>query len=550
MSVDSQSSPQNGLPDFASFNLLVDDAALTPAAEVHPEPPTLNDAPSCYPPQEQLPTADATVRAKVVSAADPVDSPAERLLSAVWQTPSRIHQVGVLSRQTGKFRNETVVGVRAAVMFTADQSAAGNDTYLAMAEFVDQHSRTAANVASASALWMDIDCGPDKAAAEKGYENATEARAALESFCARNGFPAPTHVVDSGGGLHVYWAINQPIERATWIAAAGQFKAVARACNFLADPTRTADIASVLRMPGTLNYKYDPPRPVRLLTAGAPLVRDELLLLINAAHESLCPALPISRTASIKGASTASEEGRPDLARLESALKCLDPDCDDETWKLHRLAPVARVARQHSEFSAELKALMRAWSSGELRGQPSVAWATPGASNGQTGQDVFDNTWNRFLQGDYSGQPVTVATIFHDALQAGWADTSTDFEILDTPTVVVVSDADRATEMVDAMLARVKAGDVGAPLEPENVAVLNSLQPAEYQRTRQKLKQANKNVGITAIDNAVRAGINSKEVAQTHHGYAVDIIRRLTVDGWAPVGHEGAMYVLDPESNI
>lgn len=551
---DSQSLAQNGEPAFASFNPFIDDAALTPAAEVHPEPPALNDAPSCYRPPEQLPSADATVMAQIVSAADPVELPAERLLSVVWKTSSRIHQVAVHSTKTGTWRNETVIGIPAAVLFTRDQSAAGNDTYLAMSEFLDHKSRKSDNVASASAWWVDIDCGEEKAAAGKGYRDATEARAALDEFCARNGFPAPTHIVESGGGLHAYWAINQPLERAAWIAAAGKLKAVARACNFLADPSRTADIASVLRMPGTLNYKYSPPRRVRLLSADAPLSRDALVQLINNAYQRLCiataPLGPVGNSNIHPPGNFPPPFGLSDLLKLQSALKHLDPDCDDETWKLRRIAPAARAARDYPELAAQLQALMRAWSSGELRGQPSLAWAIPGASNGKSGEEVFESTWNRFLTGEYSGQPVTVATIFHDALEAGWEDVSTEFQVLDTPTVLVEAEADRAKEIMQSLIARVQAGDVGAPLEPESVAALTALNPAEYQRTRLRLKQANKSIGLTAIDNAVKAEMTSKEVPETHHGYAVDIIGRLTVGGWAPVGHEGTMYVLDPESKI
>ena len=479
--------------------------------------------------------------------------PAELLLRALWPTQRCHHQVGVLHNKTGQFRNESTIGIPAAAQYTRDQSTAGNDTYLALAEYRDYKTRTADNAVSAAAFWLDIDCGPEKAASGRGYENPDEASKALHVFGTRAKLPRPTHVVHSGGGLHVYWAVDQPIEREVWQAHARKLKEVAKACQFLADPSRTADIASVLRMPGTLNYKYDPPRPVRLVTAeDKPIEQTVMLAAISIAHVSLCE-VPAGLKVVHDVARVIDASEAPDLVRLASALKWLDPDCDDATWKLGRLAPMAGAAREHPQLADQLSALGRSWSSGELRGKPSTAWATPGASNGKTGEAVFDSAWDRFLRGDYGGTPCTLATIYHDAAQAGWQDSSDGFQVLDTPTVVVGAEADRAKEIADALLARVKGGDVGAPLERDNVAALSLLKardPAEYHRVRAGLKAANNAVPLGEIDKAVKASMAEKKAAPTHHGYATDTINRLTVDQWRPVAHEGVLFVVEPGTNI
>lgn len=67
----------------------------------------------------------------------------------------------------------------------------------------------------------------------------------------------PTYVVHSGGGLHVYWRLTQPISDAV------QFQKAETVMKLLADamdgdPAPT-HIASLLRLPGTVNHKYDPP---------------------------------------------------------------------------------------------------------------------------------------------------------------------------------------------------------------------------------------------------------------------------------------------------
>jgi hypothetical protein len=69
------------------------------------------------------------------------------------------------------------------------------------------------------------------------------------------GLAPPTLRVDSGGGLHVYWVLDEPIARKVWQSIARKFSALAKQHGLLADPARTADIASVLRIPGTWNYK-------------------------------------------------------------------------------------------------------------------------------------------------------------------------------------------------------------------------------------------------------------------------------------------------------
>ncbi len=71
--------------------------------------------------------------------------------------------------------------------------------------------------------------------------------------------PQPAMVVRSGPtGRHAYWLLDQSL-------AADQAEAANRrlATALRADPQST-DAARILRPPGTLNFKYDPPAPVEL----------------------------------------------------------------------------------------------------------------------------------------------------------------------------------------------------------------------------------------------------------------------------------------------
>lgn len=118
--------------------------------------------------------------------------------------------------------------------------------------------RLADNVLGAFALWCDVDIKPDKPGA--GYPDMASARAAVRAFA--QDFLTPSFVVASGGGLHLYWLCREFMAREEVLRCAERLKLLAKARGFRADPTRTADLASVLRPPGTLNRKYDPPMTV------------------------------------------------------------------------------------------------------------------------------------------------------------------------------------------------------------------------------------------------------------------------------------------------
>lgn len=366
--------------------------------------------------------------------ADDREKPALDLLKALWRSPDKTHQIGLLDRQTNHFRNIPVKSL-AEAMELIQKQAPSVDLYFACAEYETPNNRKAANASGACAFWMDIDCGKDKAGNDRGYATAQEAEDAVQGFCTTTGLPTPTQIVDSGGGLHVYWVLDDAVLRDSWKYSASKLKALTKQCDLFADDSRTADIASVLRIPGTLNHKYKPARPVVLKHASTAFIECETLIdAIDAAHNRLCKMsankIPIvSNAASIGDRTDTHEYGPPDIDRLASALKALNPDCDEETWKLKRLAPMARAAKENPELAGQLNDLAKSWSSGSLRGEPSKAWATPGNTNGLTGEEAFDTVWKRFTQDNYTGNSTTLGTIYHDAVEAGWKD-ATQFQVI------------------------------------------------------------------------------------------------------------------------
>lgn len=350
------------------------------------------------------------------------------LLTGLWNSPDKCHQIGMLDRVTGRFTNFQVRNIAAAVAMATGFSAAGNDVYMACAEYATPDNRTATNASGARGFWLDIDVSQSKAAEGKGCATIEEAQQAVAKFCRDAGLPEPTHIVASGSGLHVYWILDAFVTRDQWLEYAKKFKALTHALGLPADDARTADIASVLRMPGTLNFKYAPPRPVALLhAADQHIERGVMLSVIDTAHAKHCGGSAefqvVVNSISSSPANIVSVDDAyiepPNLLRLASALKVHEPDCDERTWKFHRIAPMANAAHDFPEIADRLYQLTRDWSSGDLRGVPSKKWTTPG-SNGFTGKQLFDREWKRFLTGNYTGRRATLGTIFYHAEKLGW----------------------------------------------------------------------------------------------------------------------------------
>jgi len=120
----------------------------------------------------------------------------------------------------------------------------------------------------AKAFWADIDCGETKALEGKGYATKRDAAVAIVGFCRAHGFPDPM-LVDSGGGIHCYWPLTQSIGPNSWRTMASGFKSSLAAAGLLVDPTRTADLSSVLRPVGSHNRKPGrDPRQVKVIREG------------------------------------------------------------------------------------------------------------------------------------------------------------------------------------------------------------------------------------------------------------------------------------------
>lgn len=128
--------------------------------------------------------------------------------------------------------------------------------------------RTHENMKEARAFFFDLDVGvtePDKL---PKYASQQDARDGLDKFLFNTNLPSP-FVTSSGNGLHVYWMIEEPIASEVWRTPADKLHWLAKENGLLADPSRTTDQSSVLRIPFTFNLKdKTKPKRVEILQIG------------------------------------------------------------------------------------------------------------------------------------------------------------------------------------------------------------------------------------------------------------------------------------------
>ncbi|MBS0355356.1 MAG: hypothetical protein JSR83_15830 [Proteobacteria bacterium] len=269
---------------------------------------------------------------------------------------------------------------------TARMDAEGKTVYFACATYAEPYItgpdgkarfRTKDNVSQVKAIWLDIDCGADKAAKGAGYSTKNEAFQALKDFCKAAVLPMPTWIVDSGNGLHLYWALMGATAREPWEATTGRLKQVCQRLGFLADPSRTTDAASVLRLPGTTNRKNPAnPKMVKLKHKGKPVSLEAFDAAVCAAlarmgeekpHEvqelpegiGAPPAWAKASGGTGNIVEAAPQRRQHTIEEAEEDLRYIDPDLPRDEWR-------AVLAGLKYEFGEAAKDLARRWSMGAL----------------------------------------------------------------------------------------------------------------------------------------------------------------------------------------
>jgi hypothetical protein len=108
-------------------------------------------------------------------------------------------------------------------------------------------------------IWADYDYG------DVGHKHAElpDLDSALRAI---DGLPEPSMVVSSGGGIHVYWALDGQCTLEQWRSA------MAGIIQTTGGDKSTKNQERILRVPGTYNWKTGNPRPVRIIKSATNLV--------------------------------------------------------------------------------------------------------------------------------------------------------------------------------------------------------------------------------------------------------------------------------------
>lgn len=123
--------------------------------------------------------------------------------------------------------------------------------------------RLQSNAVALKSLFLDIDLkdGPN------GYPDQKSATTALVEFLKASEMPRPSIMVASGGGLHVYWTLAQPLSPNEWKPLAMALAEATKRHGLKCDTQVTIDSARILRVPDTWNRKQEVARPVKLVGA-------------------------------------------------------------------------------------------------------------------------------------------------------------------------------------------------------------------------------------------------------------------------------------------
>jgi hypothetical protein len=212
------------------------------------------------------------------------------LLSAVQPSAGWFAIVGI----KGESVKQSIVETREeADQVAAQYLAQERNVFFGVAKYQSDKGRTKENVQALRALWLDIDCGEAKAQVNEktgrpdGYIDQLSAFAALQKFCELTGMPKPT-LVSSGRGLHVYWILDRDVTREEWEPVAYRLRDLCNNHDFYVDAA-VFEAARILRVPGTLNFKDNPPKPVEVLSVGDPLNFEWVIQTLGVKHVAAQP---------------------------------------------------------------------------------------------------------------------------------------------------------------------------------------------------------------------------------------------------------------------
>lgn len=188
----------------------------------------------------------------------------------------------------GKYPDQNFADTREEALEVAQRLANQKvNVYFGAAKYGAANKRNHDNAQYFKALWIDIDCGESKAIPDPesgkiaGYIDQATGMAEFRKFCKVVGLPKPI-LVNSGNGLHMYWRLAETVSRREWEPLAKRLLQLCQEHGLIVDPS-VFEASRVMRMPGTYNYRYDPPSYAEIIsTDSEPLSYAEMKELLGA----------------------------------------------------------------------------------------------------------------------------------------------------------------------------------------------------------------------------------------------------------------------------
>ena len=148
------------------------------------------------------------------------------------------------------------------------------NVFVAMSSFNEQ-KREASKTLYVKSFYIDLDVGE-----AKEYQTQKEALIELGKFLETTKLPTPA-IINSGNGIHAYWAIDEKMTVDVWKPLAIQLKNLCAQHNLKIDMAITADSARLLRCPDTNNYKQTPPKPTLIISDAPEYKLEQIQSLID-----------------------------------------------------------------------------------------------------------------------------------------------------------------------------------------------------------------------------------------------------------------------------
>jgi putative DNA primase/helicase len=217
------------------------------------------------------------------------------------------------------------------------------------------------DVIAISCLWADIDFGDSHGSGKKYAPNRAEADRILDAISL-----APTGVIDSGHGYHVYWVLDEPIAAGDGAADRAKYwsdgvQAAARCLGYEVDAV--GDLARVLRVPGTYNRKRDPLAvTIVRINEEATYTRGDT----DAASELLLGTNPKSKSSSPPtAATTVSVDAEVVLPQHKFDTLITNNPKFEKTWNRKR-SDLKDQSASGYDLSVAKQAILAGWSDNEV----------------------------------------------------------------------------------------------------------------------------------------------------------------------------------------